>query len=397
MRIATRTQCAIALACIALLGCSAKEDAKAPKPPEAKSGAAAPSAATGATASKDPMTVVADPEVAKWVKVEPLTTVEFRETLRVPASVSVDETRVARIGASVTGRITELKAIVGQNVVRGQTLAMLNSTELSTAQLGFLKAFSAKQLAQRASERATQLFEADVIGLAELQRRQTELSQAEADLSASHDQLKVLGMSDQGIAKLEESRTVNSQSFVVASITGTVIERTVAQGQVVQPADAVFTVADLSRLWVQAEVPEKQSDLVKVGDVVKVVIPALANRTIDGKLVFVSSTVSPESRTVSVRTEVANTDRSIRPAMLAVMMIQDHPTPRPVVPVNAVVRQDNKEFVFVRTAPNTYRLVPVSLGVDSNGVRPVLEGLKNGDEIVTDGAFHLNNERKQHL
>jgi cobalt-zinc-cadmium efflux system membrane fusion protein len=323
--------------------------------------------------------------------------VEFRETLRVPASVSVDETRVARIGASVTGRITELKAIVGQNVVRGQTLAMLNSTELSTAQLGFLKAFSAKQLAQRASERATQLFEADVIGLAELQRRQTELSQAEADLSASHDQLKVLGMSDQGIAKLEESRTVNSQSFVVASITGTVIERTVAQGQVVQPADAVFTVADLSRLWVQAEVPEKQSDLVKVGDVVKVVIPALANRTIDGKLVFVSSTVSPESRTVSVRTEVANTDRSIRPAMLAVMMIQDHPTPRPVVPVNAVVRQDNKEFVFVRTAPNTYRLVPVSLGVDSNGVRPVLEGLKNGDEIVTDGAFHLNNERKQHL
>lgn len=386
--------CAIALAFFMLSGCGAKDDSKGPRPAETKSGASAPAAAT---AAKDPMTVVADPEVAKWVKVEPLRTVEFRESLRVPASVTVDETRVARIGASVTGRITELKAIVGQNVVKGQTLAMLNSTELSTAQLSFLKAFSAKQLAQRASERATQLFEADVIGLAELQRRQTEFSQAEADLSASHDQLKVLGMSEAGIARLEQSRTVNSQSFVVASITGTVIERTVAQGQVVQPADAVFTVADLSRLWVQAEVPEKQSDLVKVGDVVKVSIPALNNRTIDGRLVFVSSTVNPETRTVSVRTEVANADRSIRPAMLAVMMIQDRPTQRPVVPTNAVVREDNKEFVFVRTTANTYRLVLVGLGVESNGLRPVLEGLKNGDEIVMDGAFHLNNERKQHL
>jgi cobalt-zinc-cadmium efflux system membrane fusion protein len=166
---------------------------------------------------------------------------------------------------------------------------------------------------------------------------------------------------------------------------------------VVQPADAVFTVADLSRLWVQAEVPEKQSDLVKVGDVVKVAIPALDNRTIDGKLVFVSSTVNPETRTVTARTEVANTDRSIRPAMLAVMMIQDRPTPRPVVPVDAVVRENNKDYVFVKRAANTYQLVPVSLGVESDGLRPVLEGLKDGDQIVSEGAFHLNNERKQNL
>jgi membrane fusion protein, heavy metal efflux system len=190
---------------------------------------------------------------------------------------------------------------------------------------------------------------------------------------------------------------VNSQSFVVSSITGTVIDRIVAQGQVVQPGAAVFTVADLSRLWVQAEVPEKQSDLVKVGDVVKVAIPALENRTIEGRLVFVSSTVNPETRTVTVRTEVANTDRSIRPAMLAVMMIEDRPTLRPVVPVDAVVRESNKDYVFTRLGDNRYKLVTVSLGPESNGVRPVIDGLKDGDFIVADGAFHLNNERKQNL
>jgi cobalt-zinc-cadmium efflux system membrane fusion protein len=381
---------ALALLCsAALAACGGKED-------NAKT-AASPAAQTTSAPANDPMSIVADAEVAKWLKVAPVQTVEYRETIRVPASASVDETRVARIGASVTGRITELRAIVGQNVTRGQVLATLNSTELSNAQLAFLKAYSAKLLAQRAAERAQQLFDADVIGLAELQRRQTELAQAEADMSASHDQLKVLGMSEASIEKLEGSRTVNSQSFVVSSISGTVIDRIVAQGQVVQPGAAVFTVADLSRLWVQAEVPEKQSDLVKVGDTVKVAIPALDNRTIEGRLVFVSSTVNPETRTVTVRTEVANTDRSIRPAMLAVMMIQDRPTMHPVVPVDAVVREANKDYVFLKQADNRYKLVSVSLGQESNGVRPVVEGLKDGDVIVADGAFHLNNERKQNL
>lgn len=384
----------LALACLlALAGCGDKKDTAKTAAP-----APAPSASTPAQpAPTDPLTVVADGETRKWVKEGALQAVEFRETLRVPASASVDETRVARIGSSVTGRITDLRAIVGQNVQRGQVLAALNSTELSSAQLGFLKAYSAKLLAERAAERAKLLFEADVIGAAELQRRETEKDQAEADFSAAHDQLEVLGMSEQSIEKLEHTRTVNSQSFLVASISGTVIERPVAQGQVVQPADAVFTVADLSRVWIQAEIAEKQSDLVRIGDVVQVQIPALGNRSIQGRIVFVSSTVNPETRTVSARTEVDNTDRSIRPAMLATMLIQDRPQQRLVVPMDAVVRENNRDYVFVRKAGNTYRLIPVTLGSEANGVRPVLEGLSPEDVIVTEGAFHLNNERKQNL
>jgi cobalt-zinc-cadmium efflux system membrane fusion protein len=385
---------ALTLACLlALAGCGDKKDTT-------KTAAPAPAGSGGSPATPpatDPLTVVADGETRKWVKEGALQAVEFRETLRVPASASVDETRVARIGSSVTGRITDLRAIVGQNVQRGQVLAALNSTELSSAQLGFLKAYSAKLLAERAAERARLLFEADVIGAAELQRRETEQVQAEADLSAAHDQLQVLGMAEQSIAKLEQTRTVNSQSFLVATISGTVIERPVAQGQVVQPADAVFTVADLSRVWIQAEIAEKQSDLVRIGDTVQVQIPALGNRSIQGRIVFVSSTVNPETRTVSARTEVDNADRSIRPAMLATMLIQDRPQQRLVVPMDAVVRENNRDYVFVRKASNTYRLIPVTLGSEANGVRPVLEGLSTEDVIVIEGAFHLNNERKQNL
>lgn len=375
----------------ALSGCG-KDD----KPQAAKQDG--PSAATPkAEAVTDPNVVIADAEMQKWLKYATIKSTEFREYLRVPASVSVDETRVARIGASVTGRITDLKAIVGQNVKKGEVLASLTSTELSVAQAGFLKAFSAKSLAERAAQRAQQLFEADVIGAAELQRRQTELHQAEADMSAAHDQLKVLGVSESGIKRLEKSRTVNSQSLVIATISGSVIDRRVAVGQVVQPADAVFTVADLSRLWVQAEIPEKQSDLIKVGDIVKVQIPALENKTYDGKLIFVSATVNPETRTVTARTEIANADRTIRPAMLATMMIQDRPQVRAVVPADAVVRENNRDFVFVKRAENQYRLTPVNLGAETNGWRPVIDGIKPEETIVVDGAFHLNNERKQNL
>jgi cobalt-zinc-cadmium efflux system membrane fusion protein len=223
------------------------------------------------------------------------------------------------------------------------------------------------------------------------------LLQAEAELSSAHDQLKVLGMSEANIAKLEQNRQVNSLSYIVASLSGTVIERRVTTGQVVQPADAVYTVADLSRVWVQAEVPEKQSELVKVGDVVKVQIPALSNRMIDGKLVYVSNTVNVETRTVTARTEVANRERDIRPAMLSVMLIEDRPVKRLVVPADAVVRENNRDYLFVKTGEDRYKLTSANLGVDIGGMRPVLDGVKAGDVVVIDGAFHLNNERKQNL
>lgn len=385
---------ALPLLCLlSVLAACGKNDASNAKP-AAKAGAAN---APAAPAPADPLLVVADAETARWVKTGKPATVEFRETLRVPAAVSLDEKHVARIGASVTGRITELAAQLGENVARGQVLATLNSTELSTAQLAYLKAYSTKQLAERAAQRAKQLFEADVIGAAELQKRETELAQAEAETSAAHDQLMVLGMSERNIGKLRDSRTVNSVSYVVASLSGTVIERKVTQGQVVQPADAVYTVADLGRVWVQAEIPEKQSDLVKVGDTVRVQIPALDNRAIEGRLIYVSSTVNPETRTVTARTEVPNTDRSLRPAMLASMLIEDRPHPRQVVPVAAVIRENNQDHVFVEKGPGRYRLVGVSLGTEADGMRPLLSGLKQDDVIVIDGAFHLNNERKQNL
>lgn len=350
-----------------------------------------------AAVARDPLTVTVAPELAARLVLGAPAQAEVRETLRVPGRVEADENRMARVGSPVTGRITDLQAAVGQDVQRGRVLATINSTELSSAQLAYLRALSVRQLAVRGASRAQQLFDADVIGAAELQRRQSELSMAEAEASAFADQLKVLGMSAAAIARLSETRSINSLSQVVASISGTVIERKVTEGQVVQPADPVFVVADLSSVWVVADIPEQSAGSVRVGESVTVEIAALPARPVTGKLTFVSPVVNPETRTVRARLDLANPKRELKPDMLASVLIQSKPVVRTVLPATALVREENRDYVFVKAADGTYRLRPVELGPEHDGKRVLIGGVGPNDTVVIDGAFHLNNERRRQV
>ncbi len=368
------------LACLALTACG-KGSTSAPP------GAPAP--------QRDPMVVTAPAELAARLLLGAPAYAEVRETIRAPARVDADETRLARVGAPVAGRIVDLVAREGDNVRRGQVLARINSTELSAAQLGYLKALSQAGLAERATARARQLFEADVISAAELQRRQAELVQAQAEADAMGDQLKVLGMSEAGQSKLAATRSINSVAYIVATLSGTVIDRKVTEGQVVQPADGVFLVADLSSVWVVADIPEQAAGSVRVGESVTVEIPALPGRRIEGRLSYLSPTVNPQTRTVRVRMDVPNPERDLKPAMLASMLIQGPPQRRLTIDAAAIVREDNRDFVFVRTAGDAWRLTPVQLGDEAQGRRVVLSGLRDADAVVLDGAFHLNNERRR--
>lgn len=348
-----------------------------------------------AAMADDPSIVTASPELLKRLTVSAVGEGEMAETLRVPARIEVDEQRVARIGAAVTGRLTRIHAELGQRVHRGEVLATLHSTELSSSQLSYLKALSQEGLQQRAVSRAKLLFESDVISAAELQKRESELLQAQAERQASHDQLKVLGMTESDINKLTETRSVHSLSSVTATLDGTVIERKVTQGEVVQPADALFTVADLSHVWLVAEIPEQQAGLVSTGSITEAEIPALEDQHIKGKLIFVSDTVKPDTRTVTARMDVENHDHQIKPGMLASMLIRGTAHKRVMVPAVAVVRDDNRDYVFVQLDAQRFQLRPVKLGQENAGVAPVLEGLAEGEKIVTEGAFHLNNERRR--
>jgi cobalt-zinc-cadmium efflux system membrane fusion protein len=348
------------------------------------------------TQMSDPNEIKAEPALMQRIKIGEPKPAEVGATLTVAARIEVDDTRVTRVGSPVMGRVTTLMVREGDDVKKGQVLAQLNSTGLSGVQLELLKANSQKLLARRSMDRAKQLLDAGVIGAAEVQRREAELAQASAEFDAARQQLLVLGMPNEAIVELEKTRALNPVSPVIASMDGTVMTRKVTIGQVVQPADTVVEIADLSHVWLVADVPEQNAGLLTDGLAVEAEVAALPGQKLHGKLSFVSSTVNPETRTVRARMDVANPNRRLKPAMLATMDIRNHRIRQTVVPATAVVREGDQESIFVQLAPDVFVLRPVKVGEDhGSSHRVLLEGIRPGEKIVIDGAFHLNNERRR--
>jgi cobalt-zinc-cadmium efflux system membrane fusion protein len=348
-------------------------------------------------ANTDPLKVSVTPQLQQNITVGLPQLLEVTTKQTVSARVETDASHVARIGSPVEGRITKVLVFEGQKVHRGQVLAMLHSNSLSDTQFAFVKACSQEKLAEQSAERARQLVQADVIGKAELQKREAEVLQSETEVSALRAQLHGLGMSEAAIHRLEVTRKLTSEYPIIASISGTVTERDVTIGQVVQPADQAFQIADLSNLWFAAEVPEEQSRSLSLGKTVVATIPAQPGESVTGKLSFVSPIVNPETRTVQARMNLSNPKGLFKPDMLASMTFESNPEQRLTIPSTAVVREENKDHVFLQISPTDYLLREVELGVETNDRRVVVRGLTTKDHIVLNGAFHLNNKRKQDM
>ena len=359
--------------------------------PSAKPEAA--SSAQSATPA-DPMLVRLSPEqLARY----PTQTVVARAVAEIqthPGRIEANEQRVSRVGSAVVGRISAVNVELGDAIVPGQTLARLTSPELTSAQLAFLRANSNLSQAERAVDRARQMIQADVISSAELQKRESELAIARAESRAAQDQLVLLGLPAESIERLRLEGRLQPEAVVAARQGGVLLERKVNAGQVVQPGDSLFTVADLSSVWAVGSLPEQTASLVRKGQSVEVDIPAL-DRTLKGKVVFVGDTIQPETRTVAIRTQLDNPQQDLKPQMLVTLRIELGVRQVPVVPEAAVVRENDRDHVMVQVEPGVFRLTPVELDPAFGKFRPVRSGLEPGAVIVTEGAFHLNNLRNQ--
>jgi len=349
----------------------------------------------GPSAEKDPSIVKIRPDMARRFTLGAAQRQEIASILEVPGRLEANEKLISRIGASVTGRVLETMVDVGYRVRAGDIVARVSSPELTQAQLNFLRSNSSSSLAERAVERARQLFASDVISAAELQRRETELAVARAELRAANDHLSLLGFDAAMQTRIRDTGQLDSSVAVRASRPGVVLERNVSPGQVAQPGDPLFTVVDLSTLWAVGALPEQSASFVRVGQSVEIEVPALGNRRFRARIVFVGDTVQPETRTVSIRTEVDNASRELKPQMLAKLLLLGPKEQVLAVPDSAVVREGDRDHVFVRAGEDAFRLQAVELGPSVQGRRAVLRGLEEGTPIVREGAFHLNNERKR--
>ncbi|GKS69244.1 membrane fusion protein, cobalt-zinc-cadmium efflux system [Nitrosomonas sp. PY1] len=349
---------------------------------------------SAASEERDFNNIVARPDVVDRLKLGFPTLVDLADRIQVPSRVQVDEERTAHMGSYVTGRIINLFVILGDYVKPGQALARITSPDLTNSQLAYLRSLSRVVVTQKASDRARHLLAADAIPVAEVERRQSELEIAKAEMAASRDQLILYGMGEDDIKKLSKTGKTLPWIDIRTNREGYVIARNVIVGQVVQPSDLLFQIADLSYVWVIGDVPEQIAREVELGQHVEINVPAIGNHSLDGVIIFVSDTINRLTRTVMTRVLVENSERKLKPDMLANMHITDPLHKSIVVPETAVVRELNLDYVFISTGENRFQRIPVELGPELEGLRPVIKGLSTEQKIVIEGAFHLDSERK---
>ena len=334
------------------------------------------------------------PELADRLEIGQPTLIDLADKIQVPSRVQVDEERTAQIGSYVTGRIINLFVILGDYVKAGDRLARITSPDLTQSQLSYLRAASRVLVTQKATDRARHLVAADALAVAELERRQSELEIAKAELGAATDQLRLFGMGDAELKEVNKTGRILPWLDIKATREGYVIERNVIVGQVVQPADPLFQVSDLSHVWVVGDVPEQIARDVRLGQHVEINVPAIGSSELDGVIIFVSDIVNRLTRTIMTRVSVENPERRLKPDMLANMHITDAFNRTLVVPEAAVVRELNQDYVFIALGNGRFERVPVELGPEVATFRPVINGITIDHRIVVEGAFHLDSERK---
>lgn len=350
--------------------------------------------ATANVNDSNPYEVTVTPQLLERLTVGPLQTGPVRKKIPVPARIEVDETRAVLLGSPVLGRVVQLPVMEGERVRQGQLVGVIHGADLTAAQEDFLKTLAKKQVALRSVERAKVLLDGGVISAAEFHRREMELAEATAEVLALRDRLTMFGMTPDGIDTLERTRRIDSALRIVAPIDGVLLDRRVTIGQVVQPGETLFEIADLSNVWLVADVPEQYAAMLFQGQEVEAEVPALGDLSLRGTLSYVGATVNAETRTIRVRMNLPNAEGTLKPAMMAKMVLHGPSETRTLVPNAAVIREANQEFIFVQSGPTTFALRPVTLGEELGDYRAVIGGVDGREQVVLDGAFHLNNERR---
>ena len=330
--------------------------------------------------------------------VQPVTRSDFRTYREFPAIVQPNERAMADITTLVRGRVVDVYADLGQQVEANALLAILYSSELGLAQSAYLKSRAKLHVAEQAYARAKFLLQEQVIGEAEAQRRHAELLSMQAEAHESRDHLKLLGMTDDEFRRLVKSRDIRSHVPIVAPFAGRIIGRNLTRGEVVETTEKLFVVADLSEVWVRANIPEKDIPFVHSvhasgGTQAEVRINAYPREIFKGTITYVGDVLDPATRTMQLRLELPNPEGRLKPEMFATIRLYSESQPdRLAVPESALQRDQDRTFVFVQRNASEYEVRDVQTGESNGTLTTILGGLSEGDQVVTHGAFVLKSE-----
>ena len=314
-----------------------------------------------------------------------------------PATVQANENELAEVTTLIRGRVVKVHVDVGQDVKKDALLATLHSTDLGVAEGAYLKSAAKLHEAELAFERARELHEQKVVSLAELQRREATMKTVRAEAREARNRLELLGVPREEIERLDREDTIKADVPLRAPFDGRVIMRNITRGEVVEMEQKLFTVADLSDVWVVGNVPEKDVQYIRKDQKVDVIVSAYPHAIIPGTITYIGDVINPATRTMRLRVTVSNPGRLLKPEMFATVRVHAAATPEALtVPLAAVQNGPAGKMVFVHRGTNDFEVRTVKVGSEQGEVVTVLEGVNAGEQVVTKGSFVLKSEMERH-
>jgi cobalt-zinc-cadmium efflux system membrane fusion protein len=316
----------------------------------------------------------------------------FRKKIETTGAVDFDNDQATSVLAPFSGPVSRLLVSLGDQVKKGDPLAVVDSPDFATAISTYRKAIATAQTARRLADLDKDLLEHQGVPRREAEQAETDAINAESDREAALQALVSLNVDPQAIKDIQEGRLVSRIEGIIRSpITGTVVEKLITPGQLLQAGTTpCFTVADLSRVWVMAQIFGSDLASVTLGDTAEVVTGITSNN-FTGRVDNISALVNPDTRSVGVRVVAENPGGFLKKQMYVRVLIQARrESTGLLVPVSAILRDDeNMPFVYVAQNDGSFARQKVTLGYRTGDQYDIATGLKAGDEIVVDGAIFV--------
>jgi membrane fusion protein, heavy metal efflux system len=364
------------------------------KSARAASGTAGSPASTGPTA--DPDTVQLSDSQLGSIKTAAVTERDFPAQKEAIGNIAFNDDMNVQVFTPYQGRIIEAFADFGDDVKKGQVLFTIESSDFIAAQSTLIGAAATLDQTASALDRAKKLYAAHGIDQNDYESAVAAQQTAQGALRAARNAVAIFGKTEAQIDRIVATRQVETALIVKSPITGRITARNAAPGLLEQPGTppAPYSVADLSTLWMLANVPESDSPAFKLGQPVAVSVAAFPGRVFNGTVTALGSTVDPNSRRVTIRSEIKDPKHELRPQMFATFVIRTgEPAHAPAVPLNGVVREGDGTMSVWVVANERHRFTrrTVRIGRQRDGYDEILEGLRPGETVAVDGAIFLSN------
>ena len=341
-------------------------------------------AAESAEHEKGKLLLSAEEIQAAGITVAPLQEKEVSEQIEVTASIGANQDKFAHVAPRVAGRLVKVLGNLGDKVRPGQTLALIDSIEVGEAQSAFIQAVSEHALAKAGAERADKLFADQIIPQKDYLRAKGDFEKSRAVLRAAQARRQTLG-----IAGHQASAGDASVFAVSAPFSGTVVEKKAVLGELAQPDKVLYAIADLSSVWIDVNLYEKDIARVKTGAAALITLTAYPGESFTGKVSYISSLMDKETHTIKARVEVPNPDGKLKLDMFATAAIMaGGGSKRLLLPAQAVVLIQGQPTAFVRE-DDGFEARAVDLGEKLRGSVVLKSGIKPGEKVVTSGAYAL--------